>query len=293
MTNPDSTTIRIGTAGWSYEDWKGVVYPEAAPRAWHPLTLLCRLFDLVEINVSFYRPIHPAHCKTWLEKVSGNPRFLFTAKLWERFTHHRESWPEPHEIKACLEGMIPLLEAGKLGAVLAQFPHSFHRTPENRAWLLRTSDMLSGFPLALEVRHNSWDCPEFYDGLKERDIAFCSIDQPIFITSMPPVERCTGTLGYIRLHGRNREHWFKDGAGRNARYDYLYSEEELVPWINRAQNMKQLVKNLFVVTNNHYRGQAVVNALEIQAALLNKPVEIPRSLQLAYPRLDQKPDTGQ
>ena len=285
MTSPCNAIIRVGPAGWAYDDWEGIVYPPGRPRSLHPLSLLSTCFDTVEINVTFYRPPNPRHCAAWAEKVTDRPDFSFAVKVWDRFTHHRDTWPAPQEIEGYLAGLRPLMEASRLGVLLIQFPWSFRRTPENRSWLLRVADALEGYPLAVEVRHASWDCEEFYAGLKNRGMAFCNIDQPQLRDSMPPTGRVTAPIGYVRLHGRNTENWFREGAGRNARYDYLYSDEELKPWIDKVNQMKRKVNDLFIVTNNHYHGQAVVNALEIQAALGMLKYGLSEHLIAAYPRL--------
>ncbi len=285
MNEDSEAVIRVGPAGWSYEDWAGIVYPPGMPRTLHPLAFLCPFFDVVEINSSFYRPLNPKHGATWLKKVEANPRFSFTVKLWERFTHQRDAWPEDRELRMFLDGITPLAEAGKLGALLIQFPWSFKRTPENRQWLARVLDTFSAYPLTLEIRHASWDRPEVYRGLAERRAAFCNIDQPLFSNSLAPTARVTAPVGYIRLHGRNHDDWFREDADRNDRYNYLYRPDELAPWIDKIKRMKKQVNELFIVTNNHYRGQAVVNALEIQAAIGRPLPAIPKHLIDEYPRL--------
>ena len=287
MNNTLAGEIRVGPAGWAYDDWKGIVYPAPPRRGWHPLRLLSGLFDTVEINSTFYHPPNPRHCSAWIDQIEDNPRFLFTVKLWRRFTHERESWPGDREIQQVTEGFTPLHKAGKLGAVLIQFPWSFKRTPENRLWLARVIEAFSGFPLALEIRHASWNRLEVYAGLAERNIAFCNIDQPIFAQSLKPGAAVTAPLAYVRLHGRNHEDWFREDAHRNDRYNYLYNAEELQPWIEKIQAIMKQVRAIFVVTNNHYRGQAVVNALELQAALGSPPKNLPGQLVEHYPRLRQ------
>ncbi len=285
MSGETECSVRVGPAGWAYDDWKGIVYPAGMPRSLHPLSVLCPLFDTIEVNSTFYRHPNPRYCASWIEKVSENPRFQFTVKLWQGFTHKRGSWPAPEEATAFKEGVAPLVEAGKLGAILLQFPWSFRRTPANRRWLGKIVDTFEGYPLALEVRHASWDCPELYEGLEERGVAFCNIDQPLFEDSIAPSARVSAPLGYVRFHGRNHAAWFRQDAGRNERYNYLYNEEELAPWVERVKEMKKKVNDLFIVTNNHYRGQAVVNALEIQATLGHGKKALPGELVGAYPRL--------
>ncbi len=294
MENQDGGKVFVGPAGWSYEDWKGIVYPPGMPRSSHALDILAPLFNTVEINATFYHPTKPAYCTSWLGKVSGYPDFRFTAKLWQRFTHEREAWPSDAEIQRFKDGIAPLAEAGRLGGLLVQFPWSFKRTPENRQWLAKVASAFADYPLVLEIRHASWDRPEVYDGLSERGIAFCNIDQPLFDDSIAPSEKTTAKVGYIRFHGRNRAAWFDNKAGRNERYNYLYSEDELRPWIEKIRNMRRKVNSLFVITNNHYCGQAVVNAIEIQAALGYATYRLPGHLVEHYPRLRrllaQEPD---
>lgn len=282
-----STKILIGTAGWSYEDWKGIVYPNPMPKGMHALELLCAWFDVVEINASFYRPCDPRHAASWLRKVEANPDFMFTAKLWERFTHRRDSWPETADVDRYLEGIQPLHQAGKLGAILVQFPWSFRRTPENRQWLGRIAETFAGYPLAVELRHETWNVPDFYAGLRKSGIAFCNIDQPIFDDSIKPSSVSTARIGYVRLHGRNYDNWFREGAGRNARYDYLYTEEELNEWAGHIQAVADEpdTNAVYVTTNNHYTGKAVANALELSRMLGVKKPRIPEELLAAYPRL--------
>ena len=249
------------------------------------MALLSQWFDLVEINVTFYRTIAARQCISWLQQTAGNPRFIFCAKLPSALTHERRSKPDTSVTGAFRESVAPLSEAGKLGAVLAQFPWSFKRTLENRQYLARLADAAEGMPLAVEVRHDSWNHPDFVAGLAERNIAICNIDQPILNHCLKPAAAITAPFGYIRLHGRNAEHWFDKEGGRNPRYDYLYNQEELAPWIERIKNMREQVNRLFIVTNNHYRGQAVVNALEIENALNIKKAGPPETLKYLYPRL--------
>lgn len=285
MNNNDIASVRVGPAGWSYDDWKGIVYPAPMPKRLHPLAFLSGFFDTVEINSSFYHPPSPKHCAAWARHAAGNPRFKFTLKLWERFTHQRQPEPTPEDARQFTEGIEPLAAAAKLGAVLIQFPWTFKRTPENRAWLARLTEWFSAYPLAIEVRHASWDRPEFYAALAERGIAFCNIDQPIFAQSIKPSDYVTARLAYVRLHGRNYEAWFRQSAGRDERYNYLYPPGELQPWIEKIENIRRQAEEVYIITNNHYRGQAAANAFEIQAALGKTDLAVPARLASVYPRL--------
>jgi len=283
--------IRVGPAGWAYDDWKGIVYPPGMPKSLHPLEFLSQYFDTVEVNSSFYRPPNATHAATWVRKVAANTQFMFTFKLWERFTHQRESWATAQEIQQYSDGIAPVVDAKKLGAVLVQFPWSFKRTPENRQWLARVLEAFAAYPLALEIRHESWNIPEVFEQLAQRRVAFCNIDQPLFRDSLGATDRVTARVGYVRLHGRNAADWFRADATRDERYNYLYSKGELAAWLNVIERMRKLADDVYVVTNNHYAGQAIVNALELLHEL-GKPVgAIPESLLDAYPRLRELQQT--
>ena len=234
-------------------------------------------------------------CAQWLKRVKENPRFLFTAKLWRRFTHEREEDWTADEAKRFKEGMRPLRESGKLGALLVQFPWSFPPTATNRDWLGRVADAFTEFPCVVEVRHASWDTPDGLAFLRERGLNFCNIDQPQSSEGMRATNIATGPIAYYRFHGRNREMWFKKDAGRDARYDYLYSEVELAPWVGEIEAMMEKAEKIFVMSNNHYRGQAAVNALQLKSRLTGKKVAVPPTLIERYPILQSvaQPEPGQ
>jgi len=188
-------------------------------------------------------------------------------------------------LAAYRRGIDPLVEGGRLGALLAQFPWSFRRTDANRRWLGRLIDAFEGYPLAVEVRHASWAVDSVYEGLGDRGVAFCAIDQPLYDDSVAPSGRVTASLGYVRLHGRNYDAWFDDDVPSHERYNYLYDAAELAPWLGRIRGMLGKTNATYVITNNHFRGKSVVNGLEIACALGHPPREIPESLMRAYPRL--------
>jgi uncharacterized protein YecE (DUF72 family) len=279
--------LRIGTAGWSYLDWEGIVYPKGASTTREALTLVAALFDTVEINVTFYRPPTPRMSESWVRRIASRPNFRFTAKLWQGFTHQRGA-PHTAEEKAFKEGIAPLMDSGRLGALLIQFPQSFRSTQPSRSYLEMLLDRFAGYPLVVELRHASWVNDELIEGLDARGVGFCNVDQPVIGQAAPPTSVMTGGLGYVRLHGRNRENWFKKDAGRDARYDYLYSREEISEWVERIAMMKGRSKGggeIFIIANNHYRGQGPANALELAHMMSGRQVTVPESLVAAYPRL--------
>lgn len=279
-----SNRIRVGPAGWSYKDWEGIVYPHKPGSKFDPLEYLARFFDTIEINSSFYRPFTAATAKSWAKRVADARDFMFTAKLHRVFTHERGKATAADE-KAVREGMDALAAAGALGAVLVQFPWSFKNTDDERLYLSRLLDRFKDYPLVLEVRHSSWNNPQIHEWLDELEVGICNVDQPLFARSIKPAAETTSQIGYVRLHGRNYQDWFREKAPRDDRYNYLYSIDELEPWITRIKEIAAKTKESYVITNNHFRGQAVVNALEIKSTLKEQRVAAPAPLFERYPAL--------
>ena len=280
-------TIRVGPAGWSYPDWSGYAYPLRKPKGFHEVTYLAEFFDTIEINTSFYNPVRADHAKLWVERVAANGNFLFTAKLWQRFTHGPN--PSAEDEKLVRAGFDVLRGAGKLGAVLAQFPFSFHRTNETLAYLDGVLKRFADYPLVMEVRHATWNVPEVFELLRERGAGFCNIDQPVIGKSLEPSALATGKVGYVRLHGRRYDTWFSDDPAipGHERYNYLYSEEELRPWAARVEKVADAARDVYVITNNHYQGKGAVNALQLINMLTKKKVKVPEPLREKYPELEK------
>lgn len=277
--------VYIGTAGWSYEDWEGVVYPQPKPRGFHPLVFLAGLIDIVEVNSTFYRPASAALVLSWVRKLGGRPRFLLSVKLHQVFTHGRREF-SGRDVDDFRPGLDLLELHGRLAALLIQFPWSFVNTPANLEYVGRLLRMFAAYPKAVEVRHASWDEPSFYGLLRENRTAFCNIDQPLFKNSIKPSDTSTSPdVAYVRLHGRNYKNWFREDAGRDDRYDYLYSADELEEWVERIRSLSRQSGRVYVITNNHYRGQALANALQIKNMLSGEKVVVPEALLQKYPVL--------
>ena len=256
---------RIGTAGWSYPHWNDIVYPKPNPRGLHQLEYLSRFVDLIEINSSFYTPLRPELTKVWMKKVETNPNFLFTAKLHQRFTHWRSL--QPCEVKEFKEGLWPMKQAGKLGAVLMQFPWSFRFTTENRDFFIQLRRAFHEFPLVAEMRHASWMSDEAIGTLQDYKVGFCNIDQPDYTKAMPPTSFLTSPIGYVRLHGRNPGNSlgaFQPDAARQQQHNYLYSNPELSDWKKRIEKLQRNADATYVVFNNDPLGKSMVNALQLQ-----------------------------
>lgn len=260
-----------------------MVYPKPMTRGVDRLTFIARYFDVVEVNSTFYAPAPLERVEGWLSHTVNAPNFRFTVKLWQRFTHERTTAWTPSDERDVRVALEPLHAAGKLGAVLIQLPWSFKRSDENREWLGDIVSAFAEFPLVVEIRHESWNVPHFYDSLAERGVGFVNIDQPLFKKSIKPSAVVTSPVGYIRAHGRNYKEWFRESANVRERYDYLYSPNELAPWVARAEEIAEHAEDVYVVTNNHNLGKAAVNALQLESMLAHEKVDAPPMLLETYP----------
>jgi uncharacterized protein YecE (DUF72 family) len=288
-----------------------VFYPPTRrrPKGFDELAFYAEHFDTVEVNSTFYGQPRAEVTRKWAERTPAN--FEFSVKLYQQFTHPRmfrgrlaSSLPEPApkdealldalarpneaDLDAFRRGIDPLASTGRLGALLAQFPASFKDTPASRdylAWLLQA---LSGYPVAVELRHRSWS-----DGVADTlallntfNAAWVQIDEPKFRFSirqnyLPNVQG----FYYMRLHGRNTAKWWRHEKSED-RYDYLYSAGELKEFSETADAAKQLVKKLYLYTNNHFSAKSVANAAMIKQQL-GEPIEgeYPPEFIERYPEL--------
>lgn len=279
--------IRVGLAGWDYPDWAGIVYPWDRSTRFDKLQWIARFVDLIEINSTFYRPARPAVAAGWARRVEERPGFRFTAKSHRSWTHEIEA-DLASAVGRTLEGLQPLRDAGRLGALLVQFPQRFHWTPDNADHVERLAELAPGWPLVAEVRHRSWTADDAEQRLRDLGVGWCVVDQPLAsATTIERVERSTSTVGYLRLHGRNREQWFDPQAGRDERYDYRYSLAELSPLAETARGLARNAEEVFVVQNNHFRGQALANALQLRHLFEGEKPRAPQGLVETYPDLEE------
>ncbi|MDD5067430.1 MAG: DUF72 domain-containing protein [bacterium] len=271
----------IGPAGWSYPDWKGVVYPRDMKV--HPLTFLERYFNMVEINTTFYHVPNLKMVENWCAVLTRND-FQFILKLHQKFTHEREDIRQ-EEIQANKNVFQVVKYHERMGGILVQFPWSFINIGENFDYLKQLIGWFSDFPLIIEVRHISWHKRDFFEFLNRNNIAFCNIDQPETRNSIKLSDYVTSETGYLRLHGRNKKDWFGENTSRDKRYNYLYRDEELEELMEKIKTIREKSLKTFVVGNNHFKGQAVVNLLQISSrlSLLKEPV--PELLAGHYPVL--------
>jgi uncharacterized protein YecE (DUF72 family) len=291
------TLIRVGPAGWSYPDSPGKIYPATVSRRFDVLAFTARYFDCIEINATFYHPPPPRTCASWVRRVADHPDFRFTAKLWQRFTHESGGrgtgdrgpgtiWSE-QDVRLVREGLQVLRDEGRLGAVLAQFPWSFRPSAEAAQVLTRLADDFAGWPLVVELRHGSWAAREHALLLRRLGLGFCNIDQPVVGESLGPTAGVTSPVGYVRFHGRRYDQWFEAHEDAAARYDYLYSAEELTPWVERIRKVADAagVTDVYVVSNNHFEGKGPANALMIRSLLEGRKVPCPPILFESYRRV--------
>jgi uncharacterized protein YecE (DUF72 family) len=272
--------VYIGVAGWSYPDWKGIVYTDSKV---DQLEYVSRFVDCIEINSTFYRPPFVKTTKSWLDRTSQKKDFFFTAKLHQDFTHRGKI--DAEMVRNFHKGFEAFLKAGKLGHLLAQFRYDFGDSPDNRRLLSGiVENFRDAFALAVEVRHKSWQQTEALEFLQGLDVTVCNLDYPTTYNSFN-LQYCTvGRSGYFRMHGRNREKWFSK-AGRDETYDYYYNARELAGIHNRIEKLAEALASLTVIANNHYRGAELANALELKALLSGEKQPVPAGLLKTYPRL--------
>lgn len=294
--------IRLGTAGWSYKDWEDIVYPRGLKKTMHPVEYMACYFDVLEINNSFYGHIRPEIAKEWCRSARrSNPRFVFTAKLNRIFTHSpvaviegtnaRTIHLDPKEERLAREGLEAIASEGMLAALLAQFPVSFKNHDENREYLDSLIKRFRGYPLVIEVRHNSWNDETTLEYFAGEGVSFCNIDQPRLGRSLRPTDHVTSAIGYVRLHGRNYAQWF-DSDSRNDRYNYLYTAPELRQWEGNIRKIADKAQVTFVVANNHFEGKAAANALQLKSMISGERVRAPESLIRKYPDLAEVADVS-
>jgi uncharacterized protein YecE (DUF72 family) len=269
----EQAKIYIGTSGWSYPKgegtWTGYFYPTGKI---NELEYYSQFFNTVEINSSFYRPPNPSYVYNWVRRVPKD--FLFTVKLWQKFTHpkmYKEATGEEaaislQDVDIFKRSIEPLLNSNKLGALLAQFPPSFRNDNFGQRVITAVSRLFGQYRLAVELRHRSWsDDPDIATLLKENNVAWVQIDEPKFKSSIAQELPITSDMVYFRFHGRNAENWWKGDS--ETRYKYLYSTEEIEELADRVKTAAGQTKLLFALFNNHWRGYSPRNAVDMKKCL--------------------------
>ncbi len=273
--------IYIGTSGWSYPSgegtWKVYFYPSGKIIE---LEYYSRFFNTVEINSSFYRPPNPGYVYNWVKRVPDG--FLFTVKLWQKFTHPkmftqstgRDTAISQDDVDTFKRSIEPLLQSGKLGALLAQFPPAFKNDEYGKQILTAIINTFSEYRLAVELRHRSWsDDKNISQMFRDNNIAWVNIDEPKFESSVSSDIPVTSDMAYFRFHGRNRENWWT-GNGE-TRYKYLYSDSEIEELTDKVSAAASDANLLFAFFNNHWQGYALRNAVSMMKKLRLPFREIP------------------
>jgi len=273
--------LYIGTSGWSYPKgegkWTGYFYPTGKI---NELEYYSQFFNTVEINSSFYRPPNPGYVYNWVRRVPKD--FLFTVKLWQKFTHpkmYKEATGEEavislQDVDIFKQSIDPLVKYGKLGALLAQFPPSFRNDSFGQQIINAVSRAFREYRLAVELRHRSWsDDPSITTLLRENNVAWVQIDEPKFKSSIAQELPITSDMAYFRFHGKNAETWWTGDS--ETRYKYLYSVEEIEELTSRVMMAASQTKLLFTLFNNHWRGYAPRNAVDMMKSLQLPFKELP------------------
>jgi uncharacterized protein YecE (DUF72 family) len=253
--------VYLGTSGFSYKDWVGVFYPAGLPqREW--LSFYSREFNSCEINSTYYALPSVAALQSMAARTGDS--FLFAIKANQEMTHQREnSSAVCNTFRQVLE---PLIVAGKLGCILAQFPYSFDFNRRNWEYLAQLKKNLEGLPLVVEFRNARWLKVEVFQWLRQRDIGFCCVDEPQLPNLLPPVAEATSKIAYIRFHGRNKDKWWQHDQAYE-RYDYTYKLEELGEWLPKIKKLSAITEKTFIFANNHWRGQSINTIRQLQAML--------------------------
>jgi len=257
--------IYIGTSGFSYDDWKGRFYPDDIDKK-KMLDYYSRQFSCVEINSTYYAIPSPFTFVSMMRK--SPPDFKFVVKAHKDMTHAGEAQPSAFEgFKASIQ---PVVEQGRLGCVLAQYPWSFKHTPENQDRLRQFKDMIRDIPTVIEFRNADWVNDETLHLLRELDLGFCSVDEPGLKGLMPRIAVATSEVGYVRFHGRNAKEWWQHEQAWQ-RYNYLYTPEELEEWVPKVRGLAEETSSTYLFFNNHYQGKSAQNA-RMFAGMLDLPL---------------------
>jgi len=253
--------IYFGTSGFSYNDWAGNFYPVGMPkREW--LAYYAREFDTCEINSTYYALPKPSSLEAMAEKTGED--FLFSIKANQEMTHQRED--NASVFKAFCQVLEPIISAGKLGCILAQFPYSFRFSGYNWDYLRLLKERLSELPVTIEFRSAQWLRSEVFDWLRQHELGFCCVDEPRLPNLLPPLAEATSKVSYIRFHGRNSAKWWQHEQAYE-RYDYSYTPQELSEWLPKIRKLDSVAEKTFIFANNHWRGQSVSTIRQLRMML--------------------------
>jgi len=256
--------IRIGTSGYSYDDWIGPFYPPGLSKGAF-LRFYSQRFCTVEVNMTYYRLPAPSQVASWCRRTPSS--FDFVIKAHRSLTHERAADAPGGAARDLLASIGPLVEEGRLGAVLAQFPNSFRPDDAAREYLQRLPAALAGTHVICEFRHAEWATDETLALLTSLGMGYCCVDEPRLRGLMPPLAVRTSPIGYVRFHGRNASKWYSHEEAYE-RYDYGYSTAELTEWVGGVKEITEGAEGTYVFFNNHYQAKAPANAMMFADLLL-------------------------
>lgn len=259
---PVSSEIRIGTSGYDYPEWKASFYPQDLARK-DFLSFYSKQFDTVELNFSYYGMPKAGQLARLLE--NSGPQCLFSIKAHRSLTHEIDPAHWRDHLGEFRAGILPLVKSERLGALLLQFPQSFHYEPDRRRYLDALLRELGGLSVVVEFRSAAWYNNRVFDAFRERGVGIASLDLPDLRGLPPIVDIVTAPTAYLRFHGRNSTNWYQTDA--TARYDYSYSDEQLEAWTQRVKGILGKAARLLVYFNNHSNGQAARNAITFKRLL--------------------------
>lgn len=293
-----SGEVRVGTASWTDPTMvaKGVFYPDGASSAEDRLRYYATQFPVVEVDATYYALPRKEQAKLWAERTPDD--FVFDVKAHALMTGQpsevkrlpkalREELPEklkekariygkdlPGELQdqlwtAFLEGVQPLKEAGKLGAVFLQFPRWVFPSNEAREQILDAKQRLGDILLTVEFRHGSWfnekNAERTLRFLTENQVPYVIVDEPQgFKSSVPPVAAVTSPeLAVFRFHGHRTDTWEKPNITPSERFRYLYDEDELADWAPRIAEAARSTKEAHALMNNCSGNYGTTNAIQL------------------------------
>jgi len=280
--------ILVGTASWTDKTllasgW----YPKGADNAEKRLEYYASQFPLVEVDSTYYTPPNERNSVYWAERTP--PGFTFNVKAFSLFTQHptrvaaiyKDLRPDTDKATVYLKdldpavvdeawerflsALAPLADAGRLGAVLLQFPHWFVVGSRNREYVLQCRERCAPYQVCVEFRHESWmserNRERTLDFLRSYALPYVCVDMPQgHRSSVPPVVQATARLAVVRFHGHS-EKW--ESRDIHERFGYLYTQEELIPWADRIRELSESTEQVHVLMNNCYRDYAQVNARQL------------------------------
>jgi uncharacterized protein YecE (DUF72 family) len=291
-------TILIGTSSWTDPTLvkEADFYPKGAKTAEARLRFYASRFPLVEVDSTYYFPPSERNAVLWIERTPSH--FTFNIKAYSLLTNHptkpaslykevRDELPKELQDKRNLyrenlpddaveqvwqrfhDALMPLHSAGKLGAVLFQFPQWFTISKKSKAYIEEAADRLKDFRVAVEFRSDTWmserNREESLAFLEERNLPYVCVDMPQgFRSSIPPIAAATADdLAMVRFHGRNERAWETKSETASVRFRYDYPKEELHEWVPKIRDLAKQTRETHVLMNNCYRDFAVRNAREL------------------------------